>query len=271
MAMTSRERVRTALQRRRPDRVPIHDSLWRATLSRWHREGLPEEIPPAEYFGFEIVAFGCDCSARFPIRILERNDTFIVESTATGGVRRNFRDYSTTPEILDWGLKTKADWERIRPRLEPEVTRVDWVSLRGGFERAREEGKYIAFSAILGYDLLQTYMKSDEVLVALATEPAWVREMFQTHAELVVQMARIVLDAGFDFDGAWMFDDLGYRNGLLFSPATYRQTLKAADEKVCDFFHGRGMPVILHSCGGVKEVIPALMDCGFGLLLSPDL
>ena len=50
-AMTPRERWKTALAHREPDRVPVHDSPWRATLTRWRREGLPEEIPVHEYFG----------------------------------------------------------------------------------------------------------------------------------------------------------------------------------------------------------------------------
>ena len=40
--MTSRERVKMALAHQEPDRVPIHDSPWKATVSRWHKEGLPE-------------------------------------------------------------------------------------------------------------------------------------------------------------------------------------------------------------------------------------
>ena len=55
--MTSAERVRTALSLREPDRVPIHDSPWRATLARWHREGLPEEISGATELGESLRAF----------------------------------------------------------------------------------------------------------------------------------------------------------------------------------------------------------------------
>ena len=40
--MTSRERVRTAISRKVPDRVPVHDGPWAATLKRWYAEGLPE-------------------------------------------------------------------------------------------------------------------------------------------------------------------------------------------------------------------------------------
>lgn len=264
--MTSRERIKMALAHQEPDRVPVHDSPWRATLARWHQEGLSEEIPVQEHFGYELAGFGADLSPRFPIRVLERNETFIVETTATGGVRKNFRDYSTTPEIVDWPVRSREDWVAIRRRLEPDYTRVDWVTLRTGFERAREEGKFITYNAAMGYDMFQSYLRTEDLLVALITEEEWVREMFQAHAELLIAQAKMVFEKGFGFDGAFMYNDMGYRNGPLFSPETYRRTLLETDQMVCGFFHDQGMPVILHSCGGVAELIPHLIEAGFDCL-----
>jgi len=51
--MTSRERISRMLDHREADRVPIIDSLWAATLERWHREGLPENVSVADYFDEE--------------------------------------------------------------------------------------------------------------------------------------------------------------------------------------------------------------------------
>lgn len=264
--MTSRERVRMALEHKEPDRVPIQDSIWSATVSRWHKEGLPEEIPVSEYFDFEIVGFGADLSPRFPIKVLERNETYIVETTPYGGVRKNFRDYSTTPEIIDWPIKSKEDWYRIKDRLQPDITRVDWVSSLNAYNRAYEDGKFITYNAAMGYDLFQSYIKTEELLVILIEDPEWAKDMFRTHAILLIEMAKIMMEHGFKFDGAFLFNDMGYRNGLLFSPKTYQRVLQETDAMVCEFFHKHNMPVILHSCGNVKELIPYLIEAGFDCL-----
>lgn len=264
--MTSRERVRMALEHKEPDRVPIQDSIWSATVSRWHKEGLPEEISVSEYFDFEIVGFGADLSPRFPVKVLERNDTYIVETTPYGGVRKNFRDYSTTPEIIDWPIKSKDDWYRIKDRLQPDVTRVDWVSSLNAYTRAYEDGKFITYNAAMGYDLFQSYIKTEELLVILVEDPEWAKDMFRTHAILLIEMAKIMMEHGFKFDGAFLFNDMGYRNGLLFSPKTYQKVLQETDAMVCEFFHKHNMPVILHSCGNVKELIPYLIEAGFDCL-----
>lgn len=264
--MTSRERVRTALAHKEADRIPISDSPWGATINRWRLEGMPAEIPVDEYFGYEFAGFGADLSPRFPVKIVQKDETYIIETNSYGGMRKNFRDYSTTPEVIDWPVKSKEDWEKIKPRLEPHYTRVDWVSLRTGFQRAREDGKYINYCAAIGYDLYQSYLKSEDLLVAMVTDPEWVREMFMTNAEMVVAMAKMMMESGFDFDGAFLFNDMGYRNASLFSPQTYRKTTLEADTMMCSFFHDHGMPVMLHSCGCVKELIPHLIEAGFDCL-----
>lgn len=58
--MNSQERVKTAISRKIPDRVPIQDSPWGATIKKWHEEGLPEGKTPQEYFGYEFAFIGAD-------------------------------------------------------------------------------------------------------------------------------------------------------------------------------------------------------------------
>ena len=264
--MTSQERIRLALAHKEPDRVPIQDSIWSATLTRWRREGMPEEVSPQEYFGFEMVSLGVDLSPMFPIRVLERNEEYIVETTRDGEVLRNHRDRSTTPEVMDSPVKTKADWEEIKRRLQPSHTRVDWVTLRDSYHRARSEGKYITFSAVTGYDRVQRFMRSEQLLLTLALDPDWIRDMAETNADLIIEMAKMVMEAGFQFDGAFTYNDMGYRKGLLFSPKTYRQVFKPSEKRLWNFFHANGMKVLLHSCGNINELIPDLIEIGLDCL-----
>jgi uroporphyrinogen decarboxylase len=265
-SLTPRERVRLALDHKEGDRIPIHDGLWAATVSRWRREGLPDGIPPEEYFGFHLRGFGADLTPQYPVRVLERNEEYIIESTAYGGVRKNHRDYSTTPELVDYGVKSRADWDAAKRRLQPSVTRVDWVTLKNNYERARSEALYITFSAITGYDLCQAYIRSDMLLPLLLDDPAWIQEMIETQADMVIEMAKIVMTEGYTFDAAFLYNDMGYRNGPFFSPRIYRKLIKPADQRMFEFFHARGMKVILHSCGDVRMLIPDLIDAGLDCL-----
>ena len=71
---------------------------------------------------------------------------------------------------------------------------------------------------------------------------------------------------GYECDGAFIGCDLGYRNGLLFSPRHYNEQLRPTFRRLVDFFHGEGLAVLMHSCGNVKELIPYFIEDGLDCL-----
>jgi len=290
--MISRERVLAALNHEEADRVPIHDQAWAATVERWHKEGLPVEVNPAEYFDYEIVCFDADTSPRFPVRTVEETEEFVVHTTPYGGLFRDHKDYSTTPEVLDYPCKSREDWEAIKERLVPGRDRVDWkgewlcgtaADERGeesvletgrserrqglpGWERAREQGRFTCFASEVGFDSALNYVATERLLIAIATEPEWVRDMYETDADLVIQMYEIMKEGGFEFDGVFLYCDLGYRNGLLFSPRHFDEQLRPTLRRLFDHFNGDGVPIILHNCGGVRDLIPRFIEDGLTCL-----
>jgi len=264
--MNSRDRVKLVLQHREPDRVPIQDSPWQSTIDRWRTEGLPSGISPADYFGYELAGYGADTSPQFPVEVLSEDEEYIVERNAFGGVRKNHRDYSTTPMIVDYPCKTRGDWEKLKPRLHGSDYRVDWVSCLQSFQRERSRGRFITYNAAVGYDKIQSYVASERLLKAVIMDPEWVRDMYRTDAELAMEMCDRMMKAGFEFDGAFLYCDLGYRRGLFFSPKHYEDQLHPVFKQLCRYFHSHGMPVLLHCCGGVKDLIPYFIEEGIDCL-----
>jgi uroporphyrinogen decarboxylase len=119
---------------------------------------------------------------------------------------------------------------------------------------------------IVGYDRIQSYVATERLLTAIATEPDWVRDMYETDADLAIEMFKIMKEGGFQFDGVFLGCDLGYRNGLLFSPKHFDEQLRPTFRRLFDFFHGEGLKVLLHSCGNVKELIPFFVEDGLDCL-----
>jgi uroporphyrinogen decarboxylase len=291
--MNARERVLAALNHQEADRVPIHDSPWAATVERWHREGMPV-TNPAEYFDYELVLFSADTTPRVPIEVVSETDEYIVHRTPFGGLRRDHKDYTSTPEIMDYPCKTRADWEALKRRLTPSADRVDWegtsragtivnVDPRGeesvlekgrrdwrrgldGCKQAHAQGRFVCYQSMVGYDKLQFYLRTEELLIAIATDPDWVRDMYEADADLAIAMYEIMAQGGFEFDGVWLTCDLGYRNGLLFSPRHYDEQLRPTLRRLFQYFRGKGLPVILHSCGCVRDLIPRFIEDGLTCL-----
>jgi len=90
--------------------------------------------------------------------------------------------------------------------------------------------------------------------------------MVMTLAELIIVTAELMMNNGFKFDGAYLSNDMGYRNGLLFSPDSYRKTHYEADRLLYGYFHSKGLKTILHSCGNVTELVPLLIEVGLDCL-----
>ena len=290
--MDSRTRVLHMLNHQEADRVPITESPWVSTVERWRQEGLPKDISPAEYFDFEIVSFGPDQSPQFPTRTIREDESYVVESTPYGGVVRNRKDYASVPEVLDFPCKTRQDWEKVKARLVPSRDRVDWkgewprafafdhrrqeiqITARvddrkglPGFHKARKEGKFIAYVVHVGYGHIhQSYMTTEELLVAVAKDPGWVIDMYETTADLATRMYDIMVDGGFQFDGAYLACDLGYNHGTFFSPRHFEQQLHPTFAKLISFFHSRGLPVILHSDGRILDLLPYFVEEGLNCL-----
>jgi len=264
--MNSRERVSKALRHQRPDRVPIHESFWQATASRWRGEGLPEGVSPDDHFETEIRLISVDNSFGFPPEELQRTDEWVLARDQWGVLTRNWLDHRSTPELLDFRVKSRAEWDELKALLKPDPARVKWEAVEAQHARWREQGKFICLGAIPGYEATWRKTGPEALLMAIAEDPDWVREMYAYDAEMIVGMAQLYLDRGLDFDGVWLWDDLGYKNASLFSPRAYREQLLPYHRQLCEFAHSHDYPTVLHSCGRVIDLVPQLIEAGFDCL-----
>ncbi len=264
--MTSRERVLAALHHRETDRVPIDDSPWATTIVRWREEGLPANLTPAQYFGFEFSGASADLSLGMETEVIEDTDEYTIAWNANGALHRNFKHSTSTPECLDFRIKTSADWFARKQEMAIGRERINWEAGLAGMRAARDKGLWFPYRAATGYDKTQGICGSERLLIAMAQEPEWAADMYMTAADMIVTTAQLMIDGGFEFDGAFVYDDMGYRNGLLFAPEMYRDQCRPAHAKICDFFHRYGLKVILHSCGDVTALVPDLIDVGFDCL-----
>ncbi len=264
--MDSRERVLRALKHKEADRVPIQDSLWATTVERWQQEGMPRDIRPEDYFDFEMEGFKPDTSFLLPGQVVEETEDAIIATNAWGVTQKNWKRRTSTPEFVKFSVTSRERWEERKDLLVFKPERILREQDAPLLNAARNKGRFVHFSAAVGYDKFSSIVGPETLLPALLLEPDWVYEMFETHVRLVLECAEEMFGMGYDFDGAFFFDDLGYKNGVFFSTAIYREILQPHHKRLCDFFHGRGCPVILHSCGNVIEHIPALIEAGFDCL-----
>ncbi|HEY3416379.1 MAG TPA: uroporphyrinogen decarboxylase family protein, partial [Armatimonadota bacterium] len=175
---------------------------------------------------------------------------------------------SGTPEHVDFDCTTPQRWEEIYkpPLLEFDPERVYLQSSREKLEQARAKGKYAMFSGLHVYEQLRGMLGDVVMLESFALEPEWIQDICETVTTFYIRHCDYLFNEAGQPDGAFIYEDLGYNKGLFCSPTMYRELIMPSHKRLFDYFHGRGMPVILHSCGKVAEAIPAIIEAGVDCL-----
>jgi len=277
--MNSRERIKITLAHKEADRVPISEWVWELTEERWHKEGIPENISVEDFFEFEMLVIYPDITPQFSLEILKETEDRVLSKNSFGETIMEFKDHRCTPQTVDSPVKSRRDWEELKEKLTINDSRL--VSLKGFLnprpddvfnweqtlenveKKGYQKGKFVLPFYVTGFDLIQRYLGMERLLIVMATEPEWAKEMFLTHAKFIIELHEFLVENGFKCDGVFCANDMGYRNASFFSPRCYKELILPSDKLMCDYFHSKNLPVIFHSDGNILELLPDIIEAGF--------
>lgn len=264
--MTSQERLKTVLAGGIPDRVPYQDAYWQTTIERWRQEGLPAGADPADYFGCEMARIGGDYTLQLPVQVLEENERYRVYVDADGATRKELRTGDGwTPHWLDFAIKCRQDWQRLRERGAFHPSRLS-AGLAQRYWQARAQRRFVVFHAHACFHPTWHKIGLERMLIAMVEEPEWIADMFAVHTRLIIDLYEAIRAQGLVCDAAWLSDDLGYRSAPLISPPMYRELVMPYHRQACERFAQDGLKTILHSDGDVRPLIPYFLEAGFTCL-----
>lgn len=267
--LTERERILRAYKKQEIDRIPMLDLPWAGTLRRWKQEGLPENVTWEDFFGFDKWIRVCpDNSPRFERKILEQNDRYRIETTRWGTTQKVFNELDSTPEALDFYFSTSERWEEAKTAmLKDYEDRINWSALEKNYPKWQADGRFKQLTVWFGFDVAHSRLTGTEnMLIGMYEEPEWVTDIFETYLTTSLALCQKILDAGYEFDGIFWFDDMGYKGSPFFSPTAYRELLKPYHKRAVDWAHERGMVAELHSCGYIEPLLPDIIETGVDMI-----
>ena len=269
MELTERERMLRTFRRQEIERIPMFDTAWGGTVRRWRNEGMPENARWEQYFGFDKVVRVCpNNSPMFEKKVLETTDRYRIETTAWGETRKVFNVLDSTPEVLEFYYDSSDKWgEAKKAMLAYDDSRIPWKMLEENYPKWKAEGRFLQLVVWFGFDVAHSHMIGTEnLLVAMYEEPEWVKDVFDTYLKSSLDLCQRILDAGYEFDGIFWYDDMGYKGTPFFSSEMYRDLLKPYHKKVVDWAHERGLVTELHSCGFIEPLLPDIVETGVEML-----
>lgn len=274
--MNSRERILAALNGQEMDRMPITEiGIWPETRMRWISEGMPADAGMEDYFGLDkISVFPFDTSLMLPTKIIEDNEKYTVSSDSNGCTYRYLKDSFGASEFIGSTVKEMDSWINHRNRLVPDLRRFEDYNIHFAFgyklscnmkeqyEYAKSNDIFTVYNPVEPCWFYLRLLGEEESLCGIASDPDFAEQVISDYTDFNLEMLDAVTAAGYRFDALWVFSDLCYKNGMLFSPKFFRERVAPYQRK---FFAGAkrlGMKVIFHSDGYVGELLPLLIDVG---------
>jgi uroporphyrinogen decarboxylase len=283
------------------DRVGLHGSPWRDTLVAWVEQGYPtrevhkeigenrwrpddgraeevtepglyiEPVPPWEHFGYDMVGVGPWFDPT-PImdydELLEETDAWEVRRDGAGAALKYWKHKSGTPEHIDFLMTSREAWERdYRPHVVAwDPVRVDLAEMKRN--RAKVEGhhRWVHYGHLFIWELARKSMGDVTLYESLLLDPDWLHDYNRVYTDLYQKAFALMFEEVGLPDGIWLYEDMGYKNGLFASPKTLGDVIFPYYAEMVEFFHGYDLPVVLHTCGSTVDALPLIVDAGFDAL-----
>lgn len=285
--MTSRERVQMVLAHEEPDVLPANDSLWDETRRRFQAEGMPADIPPADFFNFDIDHLFLDASPRFPERLIEETAETFTYVSKHGYSCKRWKNQSGALHYFDHRSRDPSGWKEIKQRMivdvdgtariskssyfEPFIPYPTWEGSAAQFRALQAAGRFILLLLYGPFEATWRHHGYVESNTDLLDNPDWMEEMFATYADLACATIHRGLQHGIRPDGIFLLEDLGTTHGPLMSPQAFRTRIKPFYAQIFEMAKTQGMAVFLHSDGRIMALLDDLMDVGVQALNPIDL
>lgn len=269
--MTGIERIANILRRKPVDRIGLFEHFWDDTQRVWTDQGhLKEGENLADHFGFDLELcwpFSMVADLDFQPEVIEETEETVLTRNGNGALLRTHKLHASTPEHVDFLVKDCRGWEEhIKPLLKPERRRINFEAYRQTKAHAHEHGRFFAWSGVNVFEIIKDVCGHEHMLIGMALDPDWVKDMAHTYAELTIALQEILFAEEGLPDGIWYYEDMGFKGRPFMSPAMYKEIIWPAHVRTFGYAHSLGLPVIVHSCGMVEKLVPGLIEAGMDCL-----
>ncbi len=268
--MTGKERITRILNNQPVDRIGVYEHIWSDAFIRWFNEG---HIKPGDLFedvfGYDMLDFGLinyDLDLDYiPQTIAEDEETVTMKDRNYATMRRH-KLHDATPEHIGYDIVDRESWDKVKHLLTPDRRRMNFEGYRDTKKRCADKGLFFACSNLNVFECIHPVIGHENMLVAMALDPEWIKDMADTYADLMIKCWDIAFAEEGQPDGMWFFEDMGFKEHPFMSPEMYRELIMPAHKKTFDYAHDRGMKVIMHSCGFIEPLLPDVFEAGVDCL-----
>lgn len=260
--MNCREKFQSVANFDKVSEIPEWEfGYWYDAIQRWYKEGLPKINPPSKrdysqwingeadpaldvfedkpnYYGNDVGRFfGFDerChsasiyTAPLPkyeqVVFEEDKENIVFLREEDGKVVKTRKDGTSMPQFLEFPVKSKKDFEKIKERFNPE----DKNRLPENFDELMKEYRKRTYVLEIGgtlfsgfFSILRELMGLEKTLFCFYDNPSMILEILDFFTDYYIKLySKVVSKIEVDFVYIW--EDMSYKNGPLISPELFKK------------------------------------------------
>jgi len=259
--MTSEQRVLTACAFRRPDRIPRFDPFWEFPESWREAVGSPEEFNDIRILWADESPFPSKA------RLIKEEGEYTYRADSWGRLIRG-RKGAYFHEILQVPGPEGTDPTALE--FEPPETDSRYLlgyAAEDERDRAVEalKRRYCVFGKTGGPYLRSTFWRGEaQFLTDIASDEGLAGAIAEkTARHLAAVGVEEIRRFRLQDTGIWIYDDMAYNDGPMFSPASFERVFLPAYRYMIRTYKQAGAKyVFLHSDGDIRPLLDMLVDAG---------
>jgi uroporphyrinogen decarboxylase len=274
--MTSRERVLATMAGRPTDRVAADFRAEPEVFAKLRAHlRLPDDEAVRVWARSDVrdVSAVCNTGGYGGYSAFGWTDVPLPDGTQRDlwGVRRRRVAYDggTYIDIVEYPLKPARGIDELRRYAFPDPRALfDFSPLPEAIARLNAGNEYFTLIegeslhdrcwALRGIEEFMMDLLTDEDAAQFLIEHMY--RFFYDYTAMILRGARGKLDA------IGLYNDLGNQLGMMISPALYRRYFKEKQRRLIAMIKDAGVKVFYHSCGGVRDILPDLVEIGVDIL-----
>lgn len=267
--MTSKERIRAAIARQQPDRVPSTmqcvESAWEKLMKHFGVDSIDAvqdildidtrimDLPP--YIGPEKPPF-------------VNADGEMEYTHPFGGYRYvnkwNGAEYNW--HMVHFPLGHIETWEQFEAYDQwPNPDHFDYGAVKDFCDK--HEGRAIRIGWPGPYQVFTMLYPAEKFYMLMVDEPELVQAMLNRYCDSSLAIYERMFEASGDrIDILRCCDDYGTQRGLLFGPDMWDEFFAENTKRFVELAHKHNCFYLQHSCGAIRSIIPNMIRCGVDLI-----
>lgn len=263
-------RLRTALKHQAPDRVPVGEFFWTGFMKRAQKK-WGADFDPYRFFDLDYIVINPNMDPAIrPFEILKDADGEILLKTGFGATIRRSKDFpmphfdtfavDAPEQMAEYAFDNPADPRRFYSAGDDQINGVGDALHRNTPAWETRLAPYVKDFAVFGgvcecYEYLWRCIGTENALLWMAAEPELFEAFVNRVGRFLLGLAEAQIAAGKGrLVGMYIWGDVAYRNGMLFSPDLWRRVFKPHVKALIDLCHRHQLMVIYHGCGNATPI-----------------